>query len=212
MEPTDLDNIIKSKLLESNDEHQQEMADAKPFVWSAVQKELDAKKTLRWYHLAAAILLLMISFSFVLYGVQEKHKNEIGLLSQKIDQLQDQYQSQDNLLQIKNEEVKSLASELKNVEYQLTELQVDQPLHQKETIVYRTDTVYLKQVEYIAKVTDPVMTNENMPDQEISSSKQLTKVDSDEWEIDDAIYPSVASSKKQKSESIKVKFLRTSRN
>jgi len=213
MEPGDFDKLIKSSLKGENSIHSNEMDKAKPFVWAAVQNNLKSSSSLRWYHLAAAILLLMISFSFILFGVQENHKNEISLLSKKIDQLQDQYQSRDNLLQTKNDEVETLASELKIVESQLTEMQADRLLKQRETILYRTDTVYLKQVEYITTVADPVIPNEIMSvPEENPGEQQLTKAGSDEWEIDDAIYPSVASSKKQKSESIKFKFLRSSRN
>ncbi len=80
MEPMDIDNIIKNKLQESSDLHTHEMDSAKPFIWSAVQNQI-LKRSITWYHLAAAIVMLMVSFSFVLYSIQNRHNKEINLLS-----------------------------------------------------------------------------------------------------------------------------------
>ncbi len=205
MEPFDIDNIIKNKLRESNDLHSHEMDSAKPFVWSAVQNQI-GKSTLTWVHLAAAIVLVVLSFSFVLYYIQKGRKNEIELLSNKVDQLQKDYLSQAALLQTKDTQVASLGNELKNVELQLTDLQ-KQPLSQKETFVYRTDTIYVKQVEYITIVSghDEPMEIVSDPLEEQSEQLAMTKVP--EIKTDDAIFPSYSNPRnKQTSESIKLKF------
>jgi len=213
MEPSDIDKIIKGKLQETNDAHNQEMDSAKPFVWSAITKELKKKKSLSWYHLAAAVLLLLLSFSFIFYSIQQNHENEMVLISDKIDQLQKNYQSQLELLNSKDAEVKLLANELRGVELQLSDLGQFKPISQKEIIVYRTDTVYVKQVEYITSVSDPVISIEKTMDFEVEKSEQLAQAETQHNEIDAVIYPSfVSQGKKQKSETIKVKFLRASRN
>jgi len=213
MEPSEMDNIIKSKLQEAHNVHQAEMESAKPFVWSAVQKNLGKRRTLNWYPLAAAILLLLISFTFIFNNVQKNHESEMVLLSNKIDQLQENYQSQLELSITKDKEVESLASELKNVKLQLSDWKQENPVSQKTNIVYQTDTVYLKQVEYITTISDPIVPNVKNIDSGEGQIEQLAKAENMENEIDYAIYPSFASQgKKQKSETIKVKFLKASRN
>lgn len=213
MEPTDIDKLLRAKLEETSDVHQQEMDAAKPFIWSAVQKNVNNGHSLSWYHLAAAVILLLISFTFIFVNVQKSHDHEMVLLSNKIDQLQQNYLVQLEEINSKNTAVSLLASELKNVELKLSDLNQEKPIAHKETIVYRTDTVYLKQIEYITTVSNPVMQNEDMVISEEGEIEQLAKAENLENEIDDAIYPSFASQgKKQKSETIKLKFLRTSRN
>ena len=207
MEPFEIDKIIKDKLLESNDLHKHEMDSAKPFVWSAIQNKTREKRTLTWVHLAAAVVILMISFSFVLYGIQRGHKNEMKQLSYKIDQLQQDYLSQAELLQTKDTQVSSLGGELKKVELQLTELRQQKPLSQKETFVYKTDTVYHKQIEYITVVSDPVEPAEIGFDPLVNHPEQTGIAKVQVNEMDDAIFPSYSvKSTNQASETIKLKF------
>ncbi len=204
MEPIDIDEIFRKKLLENNDLHKHEMDSAKPFVWSAVQNNIGRSRSLTWYHLAAAILLLMISFSFVLYNVQKGHNNEMNLLSDKIDQLQKNHLSQAEFLQTKDIEVESLEIELKNVELKLTNLMQQKTLPQMETYVYRTDTVYLKQLEYIT-ISTPVESKETTVDvlESIANQKEIAYVQ----EMDDIIFPSYSSrGNGPQSETIKFKF------
>lgn len=212
MEPSDIDKIIKGKLHESNDTHNQEMDSAKPFVWSAIQQELEKKKSLSWYHLAAAILFLLLSFTFIFYSIQQNHDNEMVLLSDRIDQLQKNYHEQLDILNSKDAEVKLLANELRDVELQLSGLEQMKPISQKEILVYRTDTVYVKQVEYITSISNPVIPMEKTIDFDLEKSEQLAQAEKQQNEIDEVIFPSfVSQGKKQKSETIKVKFLRASR-
>jgi len=213
MEPTDIDSIIKGKLRGANDAHQHELEGAKPFVWAAVQKNFGRNRTMIWYHLAAAILFLLISFAFIFINVQKKHEHEMVLLSNKIDQLQQNYQVNLEELNSKDTQVSLLARELKNVQIKLSDLNQERPIIQKERIVYRRDTVYLKEVEYITTVSNPVIQHEEKVNLDDGEFEQITKADNLENEIDEVIYPSVESQgKKQTSETIKVKFLRASRN
>lgn len=206
MEPFDIDKIIKNKILESHESHKHEMDSAKPFVWSAIQNQI-GKQTLTWIHLAAAAVLLLISFSFVFYSLQKGHKNEIIQLSNKIDQLQKDYLSQAELLHTKNIEVESMSCQLNNVELQLTDLLQQKPLSQKETIVYLTDTVYLKQVEYITTIADPMEPKMKSIATAGEQSEQIETSIIREKEIDYIIYPSYSSQgKNQQAETIKFKF------
>ena len=207
MEPIDIDNLIKNKLLETNERHQHEMELAKPFIWSAVQNKIGKKSSLTWYHLAAAVVILMISFSFVLYSVQKGHTNEMELLSDKIDQLQRDYSSQATMIQTKDSQVATLGSELRNVELKLADLQLQKPLSQKEVFVYQTDTVYLKQVEYITTITypDEPVEKDIVPSVEQTELIGIAQVQQDQ--MDDAIFPSYSSQRNsQPSETIKIKF------
>jgi len=208
MEPYDIDKIIKGKLKEGHDLHSHEMDSAKPFIWSAIQNKIDRKRPLTWYHLAAAVILLLLTFSFIMYTVQKSHKNEISQLSVKIDQLQARYLSQEELLQTKNTEVVSLGNELREVEFQLADLHNEKPISIKETIVYRVDTIYLNQIKYITKAPDQIQPRDINP--EITENQTvLVEVSKIEDEgMDDIIFPTYSSEQnsKQSSESIKLKF------
>ncbi len=207
MEPTDIDKIITNKLQESNDLHQHEMDTAKPFVWSAVQNKIGRKRSLTWVHLAAAVVLLLITFSFFFNSAQRGHKKELSLLSDKIDQLQINYSYQGELLGSKDNQIHTLHDELKNIELQLVDLQQQKPLSAKETIVYRTDTVYLTQVEYITAVSEPVEAEEVPPGTSEDQVEQIIKTTVKEKGTDAAIYPSNSiQAKNQQSETLKFKF------
>lgn len=212
MEPSDIDNLFKNRLDEAQDTHQQEIEDAKLFVWSAVQKNLDKSKSINLYHLTAAVLLLLIGFTFIFNNALKNYNQEMVLLSNKIDLLQQKYLVQQEKLNLKNMAVKSLATELKNVEHKLSELNQERPIAQKETMVYRTDTIYQKQIEYITIISDTIPQNKDNSTLDTGDVDQFAKNKIIESEIDDAIYPSFARrNKNQKSEIIKVKFLSASR-
>lgn len=207
MEPNEIDNIIRNKLQESSDLHRPEMDSAKPFVWSAVHNQIVGKQSLTWYHLAAALALLLIGFSFVLYQIQTGHRNQIDLLSNKVDQLQQNYSSQVNLLQTKETQVESMGKELRNIELQLTDLQQQESIVKKETIVFRTDTVFIKQVEYINNTPDPmemkVVSTSTIQDPD----EQEEIVTAQESSRDDAIFSNYSyPGNRQQSETIKFKF------
>ena len=201
MEPVEFDKIIQKKLSENNELHAHDIESSKPFVWSAIQNKLGRNRSLTWIHLAAAVVLLMVSFSFILFSIQNSHESEIDALSEKIDQLQENYHSQKNLLASKNIQVESMGIELRQMEVQLADLQnQDQP--QKESFIYRTDTVYLTQVEYITRFEEPESNEiiETVGDPEILDIAQV------ESEMDVAIFPSYSYRNTAASESVKLKF------
>lgn len=207
MEPFDIDNIVKNKLKESNDLHSHEMESAKPFVWSAVQNQINSRKSLTWVHLAAAVILLMISFSFILFSIQNGRHQEIEQLSNKIDQLQKDYLTQAELLHLKNRQVESLDSELKNVEVQLTTFQERKQMVQREKIIYQLDTIYVKQVEYVTQIPDSKGDNKIVMTGQIETSKRVEMIDVQEKEIDDVIFPSSTNLEKNgQAESIQIKI------
>jgi hypothetical protein len=189
MEPMDIDKIIKNKLQQSNDLHSHEIDSSKPFIWSAVQNNI-RRRTLTGYHLAAAVVMSLISFSFILFSIQNSHNNEIELLSGKIDQLQENYISQAEHLYAKEIQTASLGDELKSLELKLTEMQLQKPTSQKETLVYRTDTVYVKQVEYINTNSDPVEMNIITTGNETDPDALIKIAQIKVQETDDEIFPS----------------------
>ena len=212
MEPTEFDKLLKTKLQEFGTLHHNEMDKARPFVWSAVQRNIRGSGSLRWYHLAAAIILLLISFVFVLRNVNKSHESEMVLLSQKIDELQEQYISQQTTLHSKDKKLGTLMVELQNVEQKLINLHDSKPEEFTERIVYRTDTVIVRQIEYVTREVDPLIAKEINHKPDLINEKADVKIDNNN-KINYAIYPSVARhDKNQKSETIKVKFLKASRN
>jgi hypothetical protein len=206
MEPMDIDKIIKNKLQESNDLHSHEIDSSKPFIWSAVQNNI-RRRNLTWYHLAAAVVMLLIGFSFILFSIQNSHNNEIELLSGKIDQLQENYISQAEHLYSKEIQTASLGDELKSLELKLTEMQLQKPTSQKETFVYRTDTVYVKQIEYINTISDPVEMNIITTGNEADPDALIKIAQIKVQETDDEIFPSYTRQNDRKqSESRRFKF------
>lgn len=206
MEPTDFDKILRDKIHESQDLHAKEMEAAKPFIWSAVYNEIGKKKSLTWYHLAAAVILLLITFSVVLYRVQTVHRRELASFSQQLDQLEKNYLSQATLLETKNSQLISLNDKLESVEQQFNNMQ-QTPAQVKERIVYQRDTVYLKQVEYVTVAPDTNKINYAINKNSDHPPKEVKVVKLNENKIDDIIYPSSqGTDKREKPESIKVRL------
>ncbi len=107
----------------------------------------------------------------------------------------------------KDTQVESMRNELKNVGFQITDLKRQKSLSQKETFVYRTDTIYVKQIEYINTVSDPAELKvvRSGAVQEQPELMELAKAQEDE--TDDMIFPSYSNTNiKQASETIKLKF------
>jgi TolA-binding protein len=207
METSDFDKILRDKLSENHGLHQREMETAKPFVWSAVYNEIGRKKTLTWYHLAAAVLLLMITFSVTLVHVQKGHQNEISQLSQKVDQLEKSLLSQAELLQLKDAQLTSMKNELENVEMRFAGIDQQTPISPKETLVYRTDTVIVKQVEYVTVVEQPRETLAVGSD--VGVNQNVAIVPLNENATDDEIFPSSRlNGKAKQSEAVKISFSR----
>lgn len=205
MEPSDIDKLIRDKLSESHDLHKQEIDSAKPFIWSAVQNQIGKTRSLKWYHLAAAIAFLMIAFSFVIYSLQKTHRNEIDRLSDKMDQLENKYTSQRELLQTKDAQLDSLGNELRNIELKFTGLRQRDQVPLKEHVIYQTDTVYVKQFEYITE--EPEESKEIAIDSMRKEQLYAETTKAKEMETEDAIFSNYSKQDDlQQSESLKLKF------
>jgi len=201
MEPADFDKIIQEKLSENNESHAHDIESSKPFVWSAVQRQTGNRHALRWYHLAAAIVLMVISFGFVLNNVQKSYSSKIDVLSERIEGLQGNYLTQEEQIKVKNSEFASLGNELKVVEKQLVTLK-NQP--RVETIIYQTDTVYIKQVEYVTVVEhEPSIVIEAI---EVVESVETETISEIKTQTEKTIYPSHSYASNNKTETLKLKF------
>ena len=207
MEPDDFDKLIKDRVSGENTIHSKELTEAKPFVWASVQSNLKSGNALKWYHLAAAILLLLISFAFLLVGIQKTHMEEIALVSSKLDGLEEFYQSQEKLLNIKDQQVADLASELRKVEIKLSSMEQIKPNERKEVIIYRKDTVYIKRTEYVRVKEQPSLVENNNGAPVIQANNVQEDAASVSAKFDQIIYPSFEEERtRQKSESVKLKF------
>jgi len=202
MEPSDFDKILKSKIAEPNDLHEKEMDSAKPFIWAEVQKEIKGNRSLRWYHLAAAVLLLLISFSIVMYSVQNAHQKQLMMLSDKIDLIQSNHQQQIKQLSEQNTELSMVVANQERARDEQPEK--TPPIVEK--VIYQTDTVFIRQVEYIELEPEPkpitVRATDHGP--EVASNNH-PEIQNDKY--DEIIYP--ANSKQvndRKSESSKLKI------
>ncbi len=207
MEPFDIDKLIQKKLQEGTDLHQHEAKKAKPFVWAAIQNQVNRKKSPTWFHLAAAVIILFLLFSFVLFQVQNNHQKELHVIAEKMDQLESTYQSQASLLNAKNSQVDQLEAELKNVQSQFAGLAADGTSSHKETFVYRTDTVYIKQVEYQTVYSEPKDQEETMPAPLKETPLVAVSVPQQQNDRSDVIFPGNPElNNEKKPESIEFKF------
>ena len=213
MEPSDIDKIIKGKLTEvgAKNVHRHEMDQAKPFVWSAVQNNLSQKKALRWYHLAAAILLLLIGFGFGFNEIQKNHQGEIALLHEQLRAIKTQNDDQILLLGQKELELQKVADQLQSVELQLANLEESSLVIAPEKVLYRTDTVIIKQVEYVPAPNQGSLIVNHTVQTDKTEENISMEIEADN--IEKAIYPSYTrNSRTPRSENMKVKFLGVSRN
>ncbi len=202
MEPFDIDRIIKQKASEFHGLHQQEIDAAKPFVWSEIQRK--ERTYLTWIHLAAAVLLLMLCFSMILINIQKKHGKEIENLSAKIDQIQNGYAAQTKALNIKTNQIASLTNKQAELNDKLSE-QNTAPIPHRERFVYHTDTVFIKQVQYITKTEKPSESDEQPMEKEAFFEQKTSDEIAINPKVDDVIFPSYQSQEKQP-ETLKVKF------
>lgn len=191
METFDIDKLIRNKLSESTNRHKEEMDSAKPFVWAAIREKVGKKRTITWYHLAAATVLLLGVFTYVLTVVQQAHQKEMNALAHKIEQLEKTHVLQRELIFAKETRVNTLQTELHQVAAELAQFRRKQPLVRASNVIYRTDTLYLKEVEYraVASQRDDTPQKSAVP---FDKEKQVerTTVPPDEQKKDDIIFPS----------------------
>ena len=165
MEQSEFDKIMREKLQGKTDLHKHEMETVKPFVWASIQQNKNAG-VLKWYHPAAAVILLLIGFGVVFYNFQFNHQRELNQISEKLDGLEKKFASQQILLESKDEELTSLKTDLTSVHRQLSEVKIEDALPVKEKIIYQRDTIVIRQVEYVV----------NAPPEDSRKAEQSKKV------------------------------------
>ncbi len=207
MEPFDIDKIVREKLQERNNLHKPQMDSARPFVWGAVQQQIATQQSFTWYHLAAAVVVLIIVFSAILFGLQRRHNQQLDRLANRLDQIQQSNVAQIDALRTKDAQAEFLESKLDQMEQALAGLQMEEPTAPKEVIIYRTDTVYVKQVEYITIAADSTQSKELTTDVVEKPLERKEVAELQGTKTDDVIFISSSSqSEDPPSEAIKFKF------
>tara|TARA_R110002049_G_scaffold284989_3_gene465672 strand:- start:2283 stop:2912 length:630 start_codon:yes stop_codon:yes gene_type:complete len=199
MEPTDFDNILRDKLAQENDSYANIMEQSKPYLWTAIQQNITARRhNGMWRFAAAALILCLICLSCMLYYVQHQQTRELSNLVAQIDELTNNYSMQFKQLSAKNEELLCLS--VTN-----NKMILDSALEKKQTLpvqyVYVKDTVIINQTKYITQVitTDSIPIHLTQLDT-LNEPKQLLP--------NPLIYPTYKTGVKSKAEpdNIKVKI------
>lgn len=202
METFDFDKVIKSKMQEDNDLHKEEIQATRPLVWAKIQNQQKPVKEIQWYHLAAAVALILIGSGWFYQQSQKSHRTAIDLLSNKVNDMESKFSVQENVIKSKTYLIDSLQRELAQIESQLANIQQISKMPPEQVIVYQTDTVYLKQIEYVTVLTEnPDTTKTSM------ESTPLVAKETASQATDNDIYPSyVVSNRKPQPEPKKFKF------
>ncbi|MGB3850486.1 MAG: hypothetical protein WA958_11010, partial [Tunicatimonas sp.] len=112
MEPFDIDKIVREKLHDNSNLHRQQMDSARPFVWGAVQQQIATQQSITWNHLAAAVVSLAVVFSAILFGLQQRHNQQIDQLANQLDQIQRNSAVQIEALRTKDTQAETLENKL----------------------------------------------------------------------------------------------------
>lgn len=209
MEPFEIDDIIRNKVNQASKRDSSESNKAKPFVWASVRSNLDHRSGLRWYHLAAAVVLLLLSFAFLEIRSQKQHQQEMASLSQQIEELRNTYEGQLAVITEKEAEVLVLRSDLHSLEQQLENLETTSEPQIQERILVKTDTVYVKQVEYIQLASieaEPKLLDESLPDTSATEEDSIANKTEKSKTTDSEIFPSLAQKQAIEDEEESVKF------
>lgn len=204
-----LDKLIREKLGQDISLHEREIESSKSFIWSAIQRKTSEQKSLAWFHLAAAVIVLVIVFSFFFLKIQQDHQQELQLLTNRIESIQKYYSDQESTLLSKEAEINTLSSQIDELQIQMTgmgETSNSVEIKEVERVVYHTDTVYVSEIRYVT-ASNPDQSN-LLPDSEKPSDLNIiTSVTSHDVERDDEIFPSQSTQKSiQSPESIQLKF------
>jgi hypothetical protein len=193
MEPHDFDKFIKGRVRQTSDTYKHERDAAKPFVWSAVQNNLRKTSQVTGWHLAAAVIAILMLFTLVFYSSQQKHRRELDLVYTKMKQLQQHYDVQTSLLQSREIQLDSVEDQLNHVVRHLEHLS-QKPTPPAERPIPKIDTIFIRQVEYVTAE----------PELEVALVQNAIP---EKNEIDQVIFPIQKSSiNNQREEAIKVKF------
>jgi len=201
MKPNDIDSIIRSKLQENDGFYDHEIAAAKPFIWAAIRNKITKTRLIKWHHLAAAMVLLFMVFSFIFNSLRQEHQTELDVLSDKIDQLQKINNDRGMISEETETQIASLKNQLRYSAIQLDEL-AQESQTEVPTILYQTDTVYINTVELIPTVAEINTYPDPYPTYIESGPMEVSKT-----EMDDMIFPDFSNQgSKQPTETINVTF------
>lgn len=151
MEPSEFDQIVRSKLQEENSLHHREIEASKPFVWAAIQSNKTA--VLPWYYLVAAALLFFLCSSFLFFNLQQQHQSEMESLAAKVELLKNRTDGVE-IVAHKNQQLDLLCAEVEALEHSLARAKPNPPVISNQ-VVYQTDTVFITQTEYITQYLPP---------------------------------------------------------
>ncbi len=152
MEPTDFDNFLREKLARNNDSFAKQIEHSKPYVWSAIHKNLSENKSKKkWIFAAAAVILLLIGFSSILYFMQKQHHKEINRLAIQLIELKQNYSTNFNQLEIKNQQLLCFESDIKQLQQLQSEIVNNEIKIQSTQYVYLKDTIIIKDQPYLSE-------------------------------------------------------------
>ena len=207
MEPSKFDDLIKNKLAGENPRHKNEIEHSRAFVWSSIQQNLKAERSWNWKALMVAAVFAFLIFSTVIfYNKLENQNREANQLSKQMVRLNKQFGIQTTLIVEKNQKINRLQNELNGIKAELKQLNNQPVLTPK--IVYKTDTVFLKNLNVIAQIPKTVdSTISNNTESTLTHTPKLKEDNSQEFATN-KIYPSYVSVQKVSApnETIKVKF------
>lgn len=206
MEPSEFDQLIRDKISGDHNRHSERIARSKPILWDELQKGKEKKAFVFNWYAAAAVILLLICFSFAFLSMQNQHSKELQALSQKIDLLQQDYGSQTKALQYKDLELSTLCNELDQLESSLYKVKNQLPSPIQTIFVSKVDTVYIREIEYIATQIPSSLKTDSTTTTPLAS-KNVNENSSPAVKTSKNIYPSFAKqSNKQAENSSAIKF------
>jgi hypothetical protein len=200
MEPTDFDKLLRNKLNEGSDLYSKEIEHSKPFVWTAVQQNLNSEKSLiRWQHLAAAVILLLVSSTSIIYFMNKQHQREMNQLANSIDSMHSNYLIQSKQLQQKDELLSCFQSDIQSLQQFQNKVLREDNFVEKTQYVYQTDTVFVEEIRYITEQTIKESSDDSI--EQVMPLESRSKIDPNS-----KIYPVYKTSKSSNNESENIKL------
>jgi len=137
--------------------------------------------------------------------MRQEHQRELDVLSDKIDRLQKINNDRGMIPEAKETQIASLENQLRYRAMQLDELTQNSQT-EVPTILYHTDTVYIKPIEPIPTVANFIETRNTHSDH-YQAYMESAPVEVSKTEVDDMIFPDFSNQgSKQPTETINVTF------
>ena len=126
-------------------------------------------------------------------------------LAEQVEDLKQNYTQQVSSTNMNDQQLNQLLQEIHELKYQLDEIQKVQPnMATLERIVYRTDTVYVREVEYVTRTEAPIELAE-VSDPQVEDQDQI--IHAQNTVVERAIYPGYNSyTAEQKPEKVRIRF------